>query len=99
MLLRYGHKGKGEDETAERSQEIFELEKELNTLNLLAGSPEDSLGDRHYFFSAAEIRVSGKIAAGTTLRIANETAVLRDDISHVRVCMDPATGGILFIPF
>ena len=97
-LLRFGRKGKHEESLDEQHFEILACERELNTLNLLAGSPEDSLGDGDYFFSSAEIKVAGNVAAGTTIRIGNETICVAKDIYKVRICMDPVTGGIIFTP-
>ena len=96
-LNRHGKKGGQASRVTELTEEISILSWDLSRVNLVPGSPEDSLGDPNYFYTAAEIQCTGTITADTNIRIGNKTLVVKRDVSNTKVCMDSKTGAILFV--
>jgi uncharacterized protein len=96
--IRHGQDAIHDDSVTGLNEDIAAIERQLRKLNLVTGSPEESLGDTRYFYSPAEIRVSGLFPAETSIRIGNETTTLKRDLNHSKACMDPKTGSILFLP-
>ena len=97
-LTRHGQKAGQASLAAELTEEMDIIAKELGRLNLVPGSPEDSLGDPNYFYTAAEIQCTGTMTADTIIRIGNETLVVKRDVHNSKIRMDPTTGAILFVP-
>lgn len=99
--IQHWHTRHGQGKKNSRIEEMEErlriLEQELSSFNLIPDSPEDSLGDRRYFYTEAQIAVTGRISAGTSIRIGNETTVVKRDLSKSRIRMDPHSGAITFI--
>lgn len=94
---RHGKKQKNGSITG-FEEKLADLEHDLNSLNLIPGTPKDSLGKQDYFFSSATISVFGTIAAASIIRVGNETMVLGIDYNHCKIGMDKNSGAITFLP-
>lgn len=93
---RHGQ-GKKNGRAGEMEERLRTLEQELSRFNLIPDSPEDSLGEHQYFYTEAQIVITGRITAGTSIRIGNDTTVVKRDLSKSRICMDRHSGAITFI--
>ncbi len=60
-----------------------------NKLNLIHGTPEDSQGDAGFSECEAELIVTGMIAAGTIIRIGNQTKELEKDLDNQKFHIHP----------
>lgn len=94
---RFGKKQKPKGSIAAIEEKLEKLERELSGFNLIPGTPEDSLGEKQHFFSAATISVFGCLAAESIIRIGNETVVIDRDMKNCKVSMDLASGAITFL--
>jgi len=90
---RHGRKRKDKGIEAMEEQMAI-IERELGRMNLIPGTPEDSLGVPDCFFTEATITVSTRIAAGTVIRLGNETTVIKRDLGRSRIQLDQKTGAI-----
>lgn len=75
-------------------EQMAAIEREISRFNLIPGTPEDSLGNPDCFYTEAKITVTSRIAAGTMIRLGNETVTIKRDLGRSRICMDRATGAI-----
>jgi uncharacterized protein (DUF342 family) len=94
---RFGKKKKSNKAIAALEEKLVKLERELTRFNLIPGTPEDSLGDKQYFFSAATLTVLGQLAAESVIRIGNETVAVSKDMKNCKVCMDQVSGALTFL--
>ena len=95
-LQRHGQEAERSTKMIEKERELAKARAELATLNLIPGSPSDSMsGD---FTIDAEIIVSGQIFMGTKLRIGNviKTVVLNQSKKKFRI--DKNTNTIVDVP-
>ena len=90
---------------AERSARMIDWEKELikvrsklHSLNLIPGSPVDSMADDFTVDDDAEIIVHGQIFQATKLRIGNVTRTLALNQSKKRFKIDMSTNQIVDVP-
>ncbi len=77
---RHGSSGKKPQKMILLEKELSEIQVKLKKINLIEGSPEESMGQAEFAECYAELIVTGKIAAGTRLRIGNKTKVLEKDL-------------------
>ncbi|MCP3890715.1 MAG: DUF342 domain-containing protein [Desulfobulbaceae bacterium] len=77
---------------------LVEIEKELSRLNLIPGSPANSLGDRNNFYTLASITVHDYITAGTIVRIGNDTMTVERDMKSCILKMHSTSGAIIVDP-
>lgn len=95
----YNHHGRnkrsGRIEAME--EQLASLEHELNSFNLIPGTPEDSLGDRDSFYTEAQIIITGRISDRTIIRIGNERTTLKYELGKTRISMDRNSGAITFV--
>lgn len=75
--------------------QLTECERKLTRLNLIPDAPEESLGQREYFHSSETIAVQESIAAGTIVRIGNDSMVLDRDYGRCTISMDNKSGLIV----
>jgi hypothetical protein len=94
---RFGKKKNSKSSISALEEKLTKLERELSRFNLIPGTPEDSLGEKQHFFSAATITVFGRLSAGCIIRIGNETLTIDRDMRKCRVCMDQASGAITLL--
>jgi len=95
---RHGHHKKNSTIEAMEA-EMAVIEKEISQFNLIPGTPEDSLGNPYCFYTEAKITVSGRISAGTVIRIGNETTQIKYELGKSRIYMDRTTGAITITSF
>ena len=79
---------------ATMEEEMAQIEREIGRFNLIPGTPEDSLGAPDCFFTPASVTILTSIAAGTTIRIGNETITTKHDLGKVRFSLDKNSGAI-----
>lgn len=91
---RHGRRQKMPQVVQELETKMRAIEHELSILNLIPGTPEDSLGDRMFCYTQASITVHSSITSGNSVRIGNEIMVLEHDLDGCIIKMDKNSGEI-----
>jgi uncharacterized protein len=94
-LQRHGSEAEKSAKMIEKERELIEARTELAALNLIPGSPADSMSGDFTVDDDAEIIVSGQIFMGTVLRIGNLTRKVVLNQSKKRFRIDQKTNTIV----
>ena len=94
-LQRHGAEAQRTEAFAEMEQDLVTSRTELGALNLIPGSPANSMGEDFTIDDDAEIIVYGNIQAGTLLRIGNVTLTLALTQNKRRFAIDKKTNVIV----
>ena len=97
-LQRYGQEAEKSAKMMDWEKELTKARAELQHLNLIPGSPADSMSEDFTIDDDAEIIVHGRIFQGTNLRIGNVTRTLVLDQSKKRFKIDKGTNKIVEVP-
>jgi uncharacterized protein len=87
-LQRHGQEAERSPKILEKERELSKARSELATLNLIPGSPVDSMSSDFAIDDDAEIHVAGQIFMGTKLRIGNLTSKVALTQSRKRFKID-----------
>ncbi len=98
-LQRHGQEAEKSVKMLGWEQELAKVRAELHCLNLIPGSPVDSMSEDFTIDDDAEIVVSGQIFQGTKLRIGNVTRTLALNQCKKRFKIDKNTKKIVDEPF
>ncbi len=98
LLQRYGPEAQTSNKMIEMEQELADAKGELAALNLIPGSPVDSMSEDFTVDDDAEIVVYGEIHAGTLIRIGNLTQALALNQNKKRFRIDKTTNTIAMEP-
>lgn len=94
MANRHGKVDKGDRKFKFYVEELEEIEKELQRLNLMGHDAENILNEPWKYYCGATIEVDGLLTAGTTLRICNSIKVIERDMTRVCARVNPDNGEI-----
>ena len=97
-LQRHGPEAENSAKVMAWKKELTKARSELHNLNLIPGSPVDSMAEDFTIDDEAEIIVHGQIFQGTKLRIGNVTRTLALNQSRKRFKIDKGTNQIVDIP-
>jgi hypothetical protein len=97
-LQRYGPEAQKSNKMIEMEEELAKAKNELASLNLIPGSPENSMSEDYTVEDNAEILVYGEIYAGTKLRIGNITKTIILNQKNKKFRINNATNTIEVVP-
>ena len=97
-LQRHGQEAEKSAKMIDWEKDLAKARAELHSLNLIPGSPVDSMSDDFSIDDDAEIVVHGQIFQGTELRIGNVTRTLALNQSRKKFKIDKSTKGIVDEP-
>ncbi len=97
-LQRYGPEAQKSNKMIEMEEELMKAKSEIASLNLIPGSPENSMSEDFTVEDNAEILVYGEIYAGTKLRIGNVTKTIVLNQKNKKFRINNATNTIEVVP-